>query len=89
MVGFHVLVLPLLLVVGGILDAWFPFFFCPGYGGCFKRYCFFFSGLVQVFILVGQSFTFFVVVLGYLPSVLFVFASTCITVSIFFLLIDR
>ena len=49
----------------------------------------FFSGLVQVFILVGQSFTFFVVVLGYLPSVLFVFASTCITVSIFFLLIDR
>lgn len=49
----------------------------------------FFSGLVQVFILVGQSFTFFVVVLGYLPSVLFVFASTCITVSIFSLLIDR
>lgn len=47
------------------------------------------SGILSVFALVGQSFTFLSAVWYVLPSVLQVFVPVCLTVSIVFLLIGR
>lgn len=47
------------------------------------------SGIVSVFGLIGQCFTFLTVSWGYLPSVLLVFITAGLTITIVFQLIGR
>lgn len=49
----------------------------------------FFSGILSVFSLIGQSFAFLGVAWAYMPSVLLVFCTAAITIIIVFQLIGR
>ena len=47
------------------------------------------TSLIEVFVLIAQSFVFLTSVLGHIPPVLLVFASAGIGVTIFFQLVGR